>query len=42
MKFRPYLFGMLAVMLLGGTAAAAEPPITHKGSGLPLPRFASL
>lgn len=34
---------MLAVLLAGGTAAAADPPpIVHKGSGLPIPRFASL
>jgi SH3-like domain-containing protein len=47
MKFRPFLFGVLAVMLVGGTiaastVAAAEPPLVHRGSGLPLPRFASL
>ena len=42
MKFQPLLLGMVALMLAGGTAAAADPPIVHKGTGLPLPRFASL
>src|SRR5258708_2086270 len=43
MKFRPFLLGVLAVLLAGGSALAADPPpIVHKGSGLPLPRFASL
>jgi SH3-like domain-containing protein len=44
MKSRPILAGLLAVLLAGGAASAADtpPPPVHKGSGLPLPRFASL
>src|SRR5471030_3132986 len=43
MKSRPLLLGLLAILWAGGTAFAADTPaIVHKGSGLPLPRFASL
>jgi SH3-like domain-containing protein len=43
MNGRPFLSGILVFALLGGTALAADtPPIVHKGSGLPIPRFASL
>ena len=35
--------GLLAILWAGGAAFAADTPaIVHKGSGLPLPRFASL
>jgi len=41
MRIRAFLAGLLAFLLAGGIALAAEPPI-HRGSGLPIPRFASL
>jgi SH3-like domain-containing protein len=43
MNGKPFLACVLVFALLGGTALAADtPPIVHKGSGLPIPRFASL
>ncbi|MDI1284083.1 MAG: SH3 domain-containing protein [Reyranella sp.] len=43
MRLRPYLLGLLALFLAGGTAFANDnPPIVRKGSGLPIPRFVSL
>jgi SH3-like domain-containing protein len=48
MKSRPLRTGFLVLLLAGlsaGTTAFAGdtlPPIVHKGSGLPIPRFASL
>lgn len=43
MRLRPYLLGLLALFLAGGTAFAKDnPPIVRKGSGLPIPRFVSL
>lgn len=40
MRIRSFLAGLLILLMVGG-AAAAEGPV-HKGSGLPIPRFASL
>jgi SH3-like domain-containing protein len=43
MILRAFLLGLLGVLMASGmTAAADTPPPLHKGSGLPLPRFASL
>ena len=44
MKSRLLLPGFLAILLAWGPASATDtpPPVVHKGSGLPIPRFASL
>jgi SH3-like domain-containing protein len=43
MKRRPLLLGVLACVFASGAAFAADTQaMVHKGSGLPLPRFASL
>lgn len=41
MRIRAFLAGFLAFLLAGGAALAADTPV-HRGSGLPIPRFASL
>ncbi|MBS0541279.1 MAG: hypothetical protein JSR47_21120, partial [Proteobacteria bacterium] len=42
MRIRAFLAGLLVLVLAGGTAFAADPAPVRRGSGLPLPRFASL
>ncbi len=44
MRIRAFLVGLLALLLAGGAALASDipPPPIHRGSGLPIPRFASL
>jgi SH3-like domain-containing protein len=43
MKVRAFLLGFVTLVLASSSALATDdPPIVHKGSGLPIPRFASL
>jgi SH3-like domain-containing protein len=43
MRARPFLLALATLLLAGSSVFAADtPPIVHKGSGLPIPRFAAL